>query len=80
MEKVLVTGISGFLGHHCASELLKNGYYVKGSLREMNKKDEVLNGLKKEVDSISNLEFVKLDLLVSQKAIESISCRELRGL
>jgi len=63
MEKVLVTGISGFLGHHCASELLKNGYYVKGSLREMNKKDEVLNGLKKEVDSISNLEFVKLDLL-----------------
>ena len=29
----------------------------------MNKKDEVLNGLKKEVNSISNLEFVKLDLL-----------------
>ena len=31
MEKVLVTGISGFLGHHCAVELLKNGYHVRGS-------------------------------------------------
>ena len=63
MEKVLVTGISGFLGHNCAAELLKNGYYVKGSVRDMNKKSEVLNGLKKEVDSIANLEFVKLNLL-----------------
>ena len=44
MEKVLVTGISGFLGHHCAAELLKNGYYVKGSVRDMNKKSEVLSG------------------------------------
>ena len=63
MEKVLVTGISGFLGHHCAAELLKNGYYVKGSVRDMNKKSEVLSGLKKEIDPIENLEFVKLDLL-----------------
>tara|TARA_B100000989_G_C19224962_1_gene337425 strand:+ start:94 stop:234 length:141 start_codon:yes stop_codon:yes gene_type:complete len=37
MEKVLVTGISGFLGHHCAVELLKKGYYVKGSIRDNNK-------------------------------------------
>ena len=49
MEKVLVTGVSGFLGHHCAVELLKNGYQVKGSVRDMNKKSEVLNGIKKEV-------------------------------
>ena len=63
MEKVLLTGISGFLGHQCAVELLKKGYYVKGSLRDMNKKSEVLNGIKKEIDPSEKLEFVKLNLL-----------------
>ena len=42
MEKVLVTGVSGFLGHHCAVELLKSGYYVKGSIRDLNKKSEFI--------------------------------------
>ena len=63
MERVLVTGVSGFLGHHCALELLKNGYNVRGSVRDLNKKSEILNGLKKEVDPGEKLEFVKLDLL-----------------
>ena len=63
MEKVLVTGISGFLGHHCAVELLKNGYYVKGSVRDNSKQNEVLNGIRKEIDSSGKLEFVKLNLL-----------------
>ena len=63
MKKVLVTGVSGYLGHQCAVELLKNGYLVKGSLRDFNKKDEVLNGIKKEIDPREKLEFVKLDLL-----------------
>ena len=39
MKKVLVTGVSGYLGHQCAVELLKNGYLVKGSLRDFKKKD-----------------------------------------
>ena len=38
MEKVLVTGVSGYIGNHCAAELLKNGYSVKGSLRDLTKK------------------------------------------
>ena len=63
MKKVLVTGVSGFLGHHCAVELLKNGYLVKGSLRDLSKKNEVLNGINKEIDPSDKLEFVKLDLL-----------------
>jgi dihydroflavonol-4-reductase len=29
MKKVLVTGISGYIGAHCALELLKQGYAVK---------------------------------------------------
>jgi dihydroflavonol-4-reductase len=30
MKKVLVTGISGFVGQHCAAELLRKGYAVRG--------------------------------------------------
>jgi dihydroflavonol-4-reductase len=47
MKKVLVTGISGFVGQHCAAELLKNGYAVRGSLRSLSKSDEVKNGIKR---------------------------------
>ena len=47
MKKVLVTGISGYIGQHCAAELLKKGYSVRGSVRNLSKKDEVINGLKK---------------------------------
>ncbi len=63
MKKVLVTGVSGYIGHQCAVELLKNGYFVKGSLRDLNKKYEVLDGIKKEIDPSDKLEFVELDLL-----------------
>ena len=62
-KKVLVTGITGFVGQHCAVELINNGYTVKGSLRNMNRKEEVLNGLSKVVDTEGKIEFVTLDLL-----------------
>jgi dihydroflavonol-4-reductase len=63
MKKVLVTGITGFVGQHCAAELLKKGYAVKGSVRSLSKTDEILNGIKKEVDPKSNLEFCELNLM-----------------
>lgn len=62
-KKVLVTGITGFVGQHCAVELINNGYTVKGSLRNINRKEEVLNGLSKVVDTEGKIEFVTLDLL-----------------
>jgi len=63
MKKVLVTGISGYLGQHCAAELLKKGYAVRGSVRSLSKTEEVINGIKKEVDPKGNLEFCELDLM-----------------
>lgn len=63
MKTVLVTGISGFVGQHCAVELLKNGYKVRGSVRSLSRKEEVINGIKKQVDPGSNLEFCTLNLL-----------------
>ena len=62
MKKVLVTGASGFIAEHCIIELLKNGYSVKGSLRSMNREQEVRDAVKTETDD-TKLEFCKLDLL-----------------
>ena len=62
-KKVLLTGISGYIGNHCAVELLKNGYSVKGSVRSLSKKEQVVNSIKKEVDPKDNLEFCELNLL-----------------
>lgn len=62
-ETVLLTGISGYVGLHCAAELLKQGYKVRGSLRDLAKMDEVLDALKAASVDTSLLEFVELDLL-----------------
>ena len=62
-ETVLLTGISGYVGLHCAAELLKQGYKVRGSLRDLAKMDEVLDALKIASVDTSLLEFVELDLL-----------------
>ena len=62
MQKVLVTGASGFIAEHCIIELLKNSYSVRGSLRSMNREQEVRDAIKSETDD-ANLEFCKLDLL-----------------
>ncbi|MGB0384134.1 MAG: SDR family oxidoreductase [Ardenticatenaceae bacterium] len=62
-ETVLVTGISGFVGQHCAVELLKQGFTVRGSLRNMAKESEVRTGINKAIDPNGKLEFCQLDLL-----------------
>jgi len=63
MKKVLVTGISGFVGQHCAAELLKNGFAVRGSVRSLSRTAKVENGIKSEIDPKGNLTFCELDLM-----------------
>ena len=62
-KKVLLTGVSGYIANHCAVELLKNGYSVRGSLRSLSKKEEVIKAINKKIDPKDNLEFCELDLL-----------------
>ena len=62
-KKVLLTGISGYIANHCAIELLKNGYSVRGSLRSLSKKEKVIDVISREIDPKDNLEFCELDLL-----------------
>ena len=66
-KKVLLTGISGYIGNHCAAELLKQGYRVRGSLRNLSKSEQVLQAIRTEVDPADKVEFCQLDLLGNKK-------------
>lgn len=62
-DRVLLTGISGFLGGHVALGLLNAGYIVRGSVRNLDKAEAVRATLKRAGADVSRLEFVALDLL-----------------
>lgn len=61
--RVLVTGISGFLGGHVALALLKQGYAVRGSLRDAGRAEAVRTTLREAGADVARLEFCQLDLL-----------------
>ncbi len=63
MEKVLVTGGSGYIGLHCISLLLKEGYAVRTSLRSMKRKKEIQEALSGLIKNNERLEFCELDLM-----------------
>jgi dihydroflavonol-4-reductase len=62
MQTVLVTGGSGFLGGWCAVELLRRGYRVRTTLRDMSREREVRDGVATEVDAGERLELAAADL------------------
>ena len=62
MKTTLLTGISGYIGLHCAKELLEAGYAVRGTVRSQTKGQEVRDTLAAASVEISNLTLVELDL------------------
>ncbi|MDP3197554.1 aldehyde reductase [Tabrizicola sp.] len=63
METVLLTGVSGFIAKHIALKLLNAGYAVRGTLRRMDRADEVRAALAPYLtEQAGTLTFVQADL------------------
>ena len=62
MEKVLVTGATGYIGLHCIDQLLKQGYAVNGSIRSPERKQEVFQALQKNNTSTEHLNLFTFNL------------------
>lgn len=62
MNRVLLTGVTGYIGQHCAAELLRQGYEVVGTIRSRSKADATRNDIAK-VAPVEKLGFVETDLL-----------------
>ena len=61
-ERVLVTGISGYIGQHCAAELLNQGFEVVGTVRSKSKADATKSAIA-AVAPVDGLTFAEADLL-----------------
>jgi dihydroflavonol-4-reductase len=62
MTTVLVTGASGFIGLHCIDQLLSQGYEVRGTVRSLNRKEELETALSKRGHDVSNFTLYETDL------------------
>ena len=63
MEKVLVTGGSGFIALHCIDQLLEKGFMIRTTIRSESRKEEINKAMDKYPNLDQNLEFHICDLL-----------------
>lgn len=61
-KRVLLTGVTGFLGSHVTIQLLEKGYEVVGTLRNIKRADAIKNIVRKHTKNIHNLTIVEADL------------------
>ena len=61
-DRILLTGITGYIGQHCAAELLKQGYEVVGTIRSRVKAEATQTALAK-VAPVERLRFAEADLM-----------------
>ncbi len=62
MKTVLVTGGSGYLGGWCVVELLRRGYRVRTTVRDLSREAEVRARIEPEVDAGDKLSVLAADL------------------
>jgi nucleoside-diphosphate-sugar epimerase len=76
METVLVTGGSGFLGGRCVVELLRHGYAVRTTVRDLGKEEELRARVGSELDPGERLSVVAADLCSTEGWAGAVSgCR-----
>ncbi|SFC64593.1 dihydroflavonol-4-reductase [Parapedobacter composti] len=61
-KKVLLTGVTGFLGSHTAIQLLNKGYDVVGTVRSKDRIISIREIIAKYTENIDNLTFAEADL------------------
>jgi nucleoside-diphosphate-sugar epimerase len=71
-KKLLITGVSGFIASHCTLELLKNGYEVKGTVRNINRAEKIRQVLKKHTSKADEIEFVQAELTDASSLEEAV--------
>jgi nucleoside-diphosphate-sugar epimerase len=62
-KKVLLTGVTGFLGSHTAIQLLNKGYQVIGTLRKLERAEDIRKTIGNHTKHTDQLSFVQADLL-----------------
>ncbi|MEA5137496.1 SDR family oxidoreductase [Arcicella rigui] len=65
-KKVLITGITGFLGSHTAIAFLKKGYAVVGTIRNFSRKEAIKKTIVEHTNNGNMLSFVEIDLASPQ--------------
>ena len=58
MQKVFISGGTGYIALHCISGLIKKGFSVKTSIRDIKRKSEVIDSISKIVDCHIKSNFV----------------------
>ena len=61
-QKVLLTGVTGFLGSHTTIQLLEKGYQVLGTMRNLERAASIKNVIAKHTRNIEALSFAEADL------------------
>lgn len=61
-HRILVTGITGFVGSHCALDLLQQGYRVRGSIRDESRGEALCKMFAEQGADLKQLELVTASL------------------
>lgn len=77
MEKVLVTGGTGFLGLRLVMQLLNDGYDVRTTIRKRSGQDRIMRILKEYgTKNIQNISFIEADLSSDDNWLEAMQDRK----
>ena len=65
-KKVLITGVTGFIGSHIAIKLLNSGYSVRGTMRNLERRKSILRIISAHTQNTDRLDFAKGELTIPE--------------